>query len=51
MAKKLYEEESVQDIAAAIREKNGETTTYKIGEMGGRCERHYDRHTNRGIHF
>lgn len=34
MAKKLYEEESVQDIAAAIREKNGETTTYKIGEMG-----------------
>ena len=34
MAKKLYEEASVQDIAAAIREKNGETTTYKIGEMG-----------------
>lgn len=32
--KKLYEEASVQDIAAAIREKNGETTTYKIGEMG-----------------
>lgn len=34
MAKKLYEESSVQDIANAIREKNGETTTYKIGEMG-----------------
>ena len=34
MAKKLYEEASVQDIAVAIREKNGETTTYKIGEMG-----------------
>lgn len=33
MAKKLYEESSVQDIANAIREKNGETTTYKIGEM------------------
>lgn len=32
--KKLYEEASVQDIAAAIREKNGETTTYKIGGMG-----------------
>lgn len=34
MAKKLYEEASVQDIANAIREKNGEATTYKIGEMG-----------------
>lgn len=33
MAKKLYEEASVQDIANAIRAKNGETTTYKIGEM------------------
>lgn len=33
MAKKLYEESSVQDIAAAIRAKNGETTTYKIGDM------------------
>jgi protein-tyrosine phosphatase len=32
--KKLYEEASVQDIANAIREKNGEATTYKIGEMG-----------------
>jgi hypothetical protein len=34
MAKKLYEESSVQDIAAAIREKNGGTATYKIAEMG-----------------
>lgn len=34
MAKKLYEESLIQDIANAIREKNGETTTYKIGEMG-----------------
>lgn len=34
MAKKLYEEASVQDIAAAIREKNGATTKYKIAEMG-----------------
>ena len=33
MAKKLYEETDVQAIAAAIREKNGEATTYKIGEM------------------
>ena len=33
MAKKLYEESSVQAIANAIREKNGETSTYKIGEM------------------
>ena len=33
MAKKLYEESSVQAIANAIREKNGEATTYKIGEM------------------
>ena len=31
--KKLYEETAVQDIAAAIREKTGEATTYKIGEM------------------
>ena len=31
--KKLYEEASVQDIANAIREKNGEATTYKIGDM------------------
>lgn len=33
MAKKLYEEASVQAIANAIREKNGEASTYKIGEM------------------
>lgn len=33
MAKKLYEESSVQAIANAIRAKNGETTTYKLGEM------------------
>ena len=32
MAKKLYEEASVQAIANAIRAKNGEATTYKIGE-------------------
>lgn len=34
MTKKLYEESSVQDIAAAIREKTGEATKYKIAEMG-----------------
>ena len=34
MEKKLYEESSVQDIAAAIREKNGASTKYKIAEMG-----------------
>ena len=33
MAKKLYEEASVQAIADAIRAKNGGTATYKIGEM------------------
>lgn len=38
MAKKLYEEASVQDIANAIREKNGEATTYKIGEMATAIE-------------
>lgn len=32
--KKLYEESSVQDIAAAIREKTGGTETYKIAQMG-----------------
>lgn len=31
---KLYEENAVQDIANAIREKNGLATLYKIGEMG-----------------
>ena len=34
MAKKLYEEADIQDIANAIREKNGETITYKAREMG-----------------
>lgn len=34
MAKKLYEEASVQDIANAIREKTGSTETYKIAQMG-----------------
>lgn len=33
MAKKLYEEASVQSIADAIREKDYEDTAYKIGEM------------------
>lgn len=33
MAKKLYEEASVQAIAAAIREKNGAATKYKVAEM------------------
>lgn len=34
MAKKLYPEESVSDIAVAIREKNGLSTTYNVSEMG-----------------
>lgn len=33
MAKKLYEEASVQAIANAIRAKNGQSTTYKIADM------------------
>lgn len=33
MSKKLYEETSVQAIAAAIREKNRSTTKYKVAEM------------------
>lgn len=33
MAKKLYEEASVQAIAAAIREKNGTATKYKVADM------------------
>lgn len=33
MAKKLYEEASVQAIANAIRAKNGSTATYKVAEM------------------
>lgn len=35
MAKKIYEEGSVQAIAAAIREKNGSSATYKLGQMAG----------------
>lgn len=34
MAKKLYEEADIQDIAIAIREKNGSTTKYKTKQMG-----------------
>ena len=34
MSKKLYEESSIQDIAAAIRAKNGTATKYKVAEMG-----------------
>lgn len=34
MAKKLYEEASVQDIALAIREKTGGAEMYKIAQMG-----------------
>ena len=34
MTKKLYPEESVSDIAAAIREKNGLSTPYNVSEMG-----------------
>lgn len=33
MAQKLYEEANIQDIANAIRAKNGTTTTYKTDEM------------------
>ena len=33
MAKKLYEEASVQAIANAIRAKNGSTATYKVAQM------------------
>lgn len=38
MAKKLYEEASVQAIANAIRAKNGSTATYKIGDMAAAIE-------------
>ena len=34
MANKLYEESHVQDIANAIREKNGTENVYKVSEMG-----------------
>lgn len=34
MADKLYSEAAVRDIADAIREKNGGTTKYTVGQMG-----------------
>ena len=34
MANKLYQESDIQDIAAAIREKNGTANTYKVADMG-----------------
>lgn len=33
MAKRMYTEEYIQDIANAIREINGKTDTYKVSEM------------------
>lgn len=33
--KKLYEESSIQNIANAIRSKNGSTDTYKVADMAG----------------
>lgn len=33
MSKKLYEENDIQLVANAIREKNGSTATYKVSEM------------------
>lgn len=33
MSKKLYEESSIQDIANAIRNKNGSSDAYKVSEM------------------
>ena len=33
MVKKLYPEEAIQNIAVAIREKNGTSATYKVHEM------------------
>ena len=35
MAKKLYEESNIRDIADAIRESNGSTDSYKPSEMAG----------------
>ena len=35
MANKLYEESAIQDIANAIREKNGSSDTYTVADMGG----------------
>lgn len=34
MSKKLYEETNIQDIADAIREKNGSQNTYTVAQMG-----------------
>jgi hypothetical protein len=34
MANKLYDEAHIQDIADAIREKNGSSATYKVSQMG-----------------
>lgn len=34
MSKKLYEETNIQDIAAAIREKNGSQNVYTVAQMG-----------------
>lgn len=34
MANKMYEEQSIVNIANAIREKNGSTNTYLVSEMG-----------------
>ena len=33
MSKKLYEESNIQDIANAIRDKNGLSDKYKVSEM------------------
>lgn len=38
MAKKLYEETDVQAIATAIRQRNGESTSYKLSEMASAIE-------------
>lgn len=38
MSKKLYEENNIQAIADAIREKNGSTDTYKVSEMAEAIE-------------
>ena len=35
MSKKLYEESNIQDIANAIRDKNGLSDKYKVTEMAG----------------
>lgn len=38
MAMKLYNDEAVQAIANAIREKTGDTDTFAIGEMAERVQ-------------